>query len=128
MVAPPRRFFSERTGFAILAGAWVALLFSAGSPAGTTRDMLRAACGVLAFVGGAIGATDPRRSAMGFAIVAGLGLAMVGVGPATLDATTGLLHRLHELIEHRDLGVGLTMLGVLGLGGTIHRLGRLGPA
>jgi hypothetical protein len=127
-VASPHAGAGGRSAAAVLSGAALALVLSFFANAGTTRDFLRAATGVLAFVGGAMGAADARKSAVGFAVVAALGLAIVGLGPATLDVTTGLLHRLHELVERHDVGVGLTMLGVLGLGGSIHRLGRLGPA
>lgn len=81
------------------------------------RDVLRAAVGVFAFTSGAFGTVDVRLSAIASSVVAGLGLALVGVGPN---------HAFPGVVGF-ELGIACAMGGVLGLGGSIHRLGRLGP-
>lgn len=114
MPAAPNGSTLGRGAAALAIAAFVASVAIGGAQ---NKDVLRACVGGLAFLAGAAGAFDPRRAPVVFAFIGIVGLAMVGIGPGTSGQTLTL-----------EVGIGLAMGGVLGLGGSIHRLGRLGPA
>jgi hypothetical protein len=81
---------------------------SSGDAKDETQQTLLAATGALAFAAAAVGVARAERAVVALAITAAAGLALSGWGPS-------------------PLGLALLFLGVPGLAGAIHRLGRLGP-
>lgn len=92
--------------FVIAVGA--ALFYVLAAPADGNRPFALVTVGVAAFLCGASPGIDPQRSVAVFGAVVTVGLAIVG-------------------IRASEIGTVLAMGGGLGLGGGIHRLGRLGP-
>jgi len=77
-------------------------------PNDPSRPFVLLAVGLFAFLCGASRGLDPERTVGAFAAMVAVGLAIIGIRPS-------------------EIGTVLAMAGGLGLGGAIHRLGRLGP-
>lgn len=103
----PREGMGRALGFLVVAiGA--ALFYVLAPPPDTMRPYALVAVGVAAFLCGASPGVDPQRSVAVFGALVAAGLAVIG-------------------IRASEIGTVLAMGGGLGLGGGIHRLGRLGP-
>jgi hypothetical protein len=92
----------------LLAAVGAALFYVYAAPADTNRPFALVAVGVAAFLCGASPGIDPQKSVAVFGGLVAVGLAVIG-------------------IRASEIGTVLAMGGGLGLGGGIHRLGRLGP-
>ncbi len=108
--APPpvaREGFARALAFLVVAiGA--ALFYVYAAPSDTNRPFALVGVGVAAFLCGASPGLNPQRSVAVFGGLVAIGLAIVG-------------------IRASEIGTVLAMGGGLGLGGGIHRLGRMGP-
>lgn len=106
-VAVAREGFGRALAFLVVAiGA--ALFYVYAAPADTNRPFALVGVGVAAFLCGASPGVAPQRSVAFFGALVAVGLAVIG-------------------IRASEIGTVLAMGGGLGLGGGIHRLGRLGP-
>ncbi|MFO0553961.1 MAG: hypothetical protein U0271_36610 [Polyangiaceae bacterium] len=102
---PPANPSSVYVALVVAVGSGLALIGAVGGP--NLRPYLMIGAGLGGFATGAV-APKPERSV----IVAG-GLVAIGLALVATRAS--------------DLGIALALAGGLGLGGAIHRLGRLGP-
>lgn len=105
--AAPREGVGRALAFLLVSIA-AALFYVYAAPADSNRPFALVAVGVAAFMCGASPGVDPQRSVAVFGALVAVGLAVIG-------------------IRASEIGTVLAMGGGLGLGGGIHRLGRLGP-